>query len=265
MRRPEAPVPLAVTWSHEPSGEVVADARRVAAAWGLPLYERPHKRGLRPQVGPFATAFLVRGGAGFRLGDEAGELGVSPGLAMLRLKRFDAGSPMAEPLVTHAGLRPGDVVLDATAGLGADARVLARAVGPTGRVVGLEASLPLAVLLAEGLRLEPPWPSSAPIEINHARALEHLARAPTGSVDVVYFDPMFERAQGASTAFSALRRFADHSPLDAQAVAEARRVARRVVLMKRGEPSLFPALGLEALVPSAGANVFWGRAAALGA
>jgi hypothetical protein len=57
-----------------------------------------------------------------------------------------------------------------------------------------------------------------------------------------------------------LRRYADHSPLDPQAVAEARRVARRWVVMKSSDPSVFPGLGLEALIPAAGAHVFWGRA-----
>jgi 16S rRNA (guanine1516-N2)-methyltransferase len=262
MQRPERPAPLAVTWSHEPRGEVVADAHRVAAAWGLPLFERPHKSGLRKQLGVVADVFLVRGGTGWRLVDAEGELGVSPGLAMLRLKRLEAGSSMAEPLLMHAELSPSDVVIDGTVGLGADARVLARAVGPAGRVVALESSLALAVLLAEGLRLEPRWPNSAPIEVHHARALETLRAMPSASADVVFFDPMFERTLGASPAFASLRRFADHAPFEAAAVDEARRVARRWVVMKSSDPSVFPALGLEAMTPPAGAHVFWGRAAA---
>ncbi|MDX2010918.1 MAG: class I SAM-dependent methyltransferase [Myxococcaceae bacterium] len=260
MQRPERPFPLAVTWSHQPSGEVVADTRRVAEAWGLPLYERPHKSGLKQQLGREAAAFLVRGGTGWRLVDVDGELGVSPGLAMLRLKRLDAGSTMAEPILAHAEVRAGDVVIDATVGLGADARVLARAVGAAGRIVGVEASLPLAVLLSEGLRLEPRWPNSAPIEVRHGRALDVLRGLPSASADVVFFDPMFERTLGASPAFVALRRFADHAPFGVDVVDEARRVARRWVLMKSSDPSLFPSLGLEALVPPAGAHVFWGRA-----
>lgn len=260
MQRPERPVPLAVTWSHEPSGEVVREVRRVADDWGLPLYERPHKSGLRKQLGREAHVFLVRGGTGWRLVDAEGELGVSPGLAMLRLKRLEVGSPMAEPLLSNAEVRAGDVVLDATVGLGADARVLARGVGVTGRVIGVEASLPLAVLLSEGLRLEPRWAGSGSIEVRHGRALEVLRAMPNASVDVVFFDPMFERTLGASPAFAALRRFADHSPFNSEAIAEARRVARRHVLMKSSDPSVFPSLGLEALVPPAGAHVFWGRA-----
>ena len=43
-------------------------------------------------------------------------------------------------------------------------------------------------------------------------------------------------------------------------LAEARRVARRWVVMKSSDPSVFPGLGLEALIPAAGAPVFWGRA-----
>ncbi|MDP3237195.1 MAG: class I SAM-dependent methyltransferase [Myxococcales bacterium] len=256
MRSPE---PLAVTWSNAPSPQFIADARRVSATWALPLFERPHKRGLGPQLGVVANAFLVRGGQGWSLVDATGALGVSPGLAMLRLKRLGRGTQMPDRLLLEAAIRPGEVVVDATCGLGADARVLASAAGPGGRVIGLEASKPLAVLLAEGLPLETPWPSSGPIEVHHADAETWLRAQPSRSVDVVFFDPMFERTKKASPAFDELRRFADARPLPRAAVDEARRVARRMVLMKSSDPALFPALGLEPVAPQANAFVYWGR------
>ena len=258
MRSPE---PLAVTWSNEPSPQFIADARRVASTWALPLFERPHKRGLGPQLGVVANAFLVRGGQGWSLVDSAGSLGVSPGLAMLRLKRLGRGTQMPDRLLLEAAIRPGERVVDATCGLGADARVLASAAGVDGRVIGLEASKPLAVLLAEGLPLETPWPGSAPIEVHHADAETWLRAQPSRSVDVVFFDPMFERTKKASPAFAELRRFADARPLTRAAVDEASRVARRLVLMKSSDPELFPALGLEPVAPQANAFVYWGRRA----
>jgi 16S rRNA (guanine1516-N2)-methyltransferase len=260
MPLPERPWPLAVTWSHEPSQAAVSDVHRAAETWRLPLYERPHKSGLRRELGRVATAFLVRGGTGWRLLDAHGEIKVTPGLAMLRLKRLASGSSQSEPLLEHSQLRPGDVVIDATLGLGADARVMARAVGPSGRIVGLESSLPLAALLTEGLTFETRFAGSGPIEVHATRALDFLVRQPSASVDVVFFDPMFDRTLGSSPAFVELRRYADHSPLDPRAVSEARRVARRWVVMKSSDPSVFPGLGLEALIPAAGAHVFWGRA-----
>ncbi len=237
----------------------IADARRVASRWGLPLFERPHKRGLGPQLGVVANAFLVRGGKGWSLVDSEGSLGVSPGLAMLRLKRLGRGTQMPDRLLLEAAIGPGEVVVDATCGLGADARILASAAGPAGRLIGLEASMALAVLLAEGLPLETPWPGSAPIEVHHADAETWLRDQPSRSVDVVFFDPMFERTRKASPAFAELRRFADARPLSRAAVDEARRIARRLVLMKSADPEIFPALGLEPLAPQSNALVYWGR------
>lgn len=257
MRSPE---PLAVTWSAEPSAAWVDDARRVAHEWQLPLYERPRKHGLTRELGVVASVFLVRSGRGWHLVDASGELGVSPGIAMLRLKRLASGSPMPDLLVRLAALTPGEIVIDATLGLGADARVMASAVGPAGKVIGLEASKALAVLMAEGLKLEPPWPNSARLEVHHAAAHGFLKTQPSKSADVVVFDPMFERTKASSPAFAELRRFADMTPLDRETVDEARRVARRLVLMKSSAPEVFPSLGLEPLSPARNAIVFWGRA-----
>lgn len=257
MRSPE---PLAVTWSAEPSAAFMNDARRVALEWKLPLYERPKKRGLVQQLGVIASSFLVRSGRGWHLVDAEGELGVSPGIAMLRLKRLASGLQMPDLLVRLAELTPGEIVIDATLGLGADARVMASTVGPTGKVIGLEASKSLAVLMAEGLKLEAPWPDSAPIEVHHSTAHAFLKSQPSRSADVVVFDPMFERTKASSPAFAQLRRFADMTPLGREAVDEAKRVARRLVLMKSSVPEIFPTLGLDPLSPTRNAIVFWGRA-----
>lgn len=249
-----------MTWSAEPSAAWMDDARRVAREWKLPLYERPRRRGLVQQLGVVASSFLVRSGRGWQLVDAEGELGVSPGIAMLRLKRLTSGAQMPDLLVRLAALTAGEVVIDATLGLGADARVLASTVGSTGKVIGLESSKALAVLMAEGLKLETPWPNSAPIEVHHSAAHAFLKAQPSKSADVVFFDPMFERTKASSPAFAELRRFADMAALDRETVDEAKRVARRLVLMKSSLPEVFPGLGLEPLSPARNAIVFWGRA-----
>lgn len=252
--------PLAVTWSAEPAPEWIEEVHRVAKAWSLPVYERPRRRGLLQQFGRVADAFLVLGGTGWRLVDARGELEVTPGLAMLRRKRLEAPDAMPDQLLRHAQPRRGETIVDATLGLGADARVLATAVGAEGRVIGLEAAKPLAALLSLGLATEPAWPDTAPIQVVHAAAGQWLAAQADRSVDVVYFDPMFERSKTAPPAFSVLRRFADARPVSPEVVMEARRVARRLVLMKSDDPQRFPALGLEPLAPASLSTVYWGRA-----
>jgi 16S rRNA (guanine1516-N2)-methyltransferase len=158
------------------------------------------------------------------------------GMAFLRVLRMREGE--ADPLAAHAALRPGDSVLDATVGLGGDALVAAQATGTT--VIGLESDSVIAAFTQAGLRRLP----------RHGREpgrLVHVVRADyrswlkeqrDGSFDVVLFDPMFRRPGDAGPLFELLRAHADPSPLDADSLREARRVARRGVLVKdaaRGE------------------------------
>ena len=58
-----------------------------------------------------------------------------------------------------------------------------------------------------------------------------------GSYDAVYFDPMFRRPVHESEGMNALRVLADARALTAEVIAEARRVARRRVVMKERQGS----------------------------
>ena len=124
-----------------------------------------------------------------------------------------------------------------------DARVAARLVGPKGRLVGLEASLPLAMLAAEGLRREPEEPRSARIEVYRADCRTYLGALPSGSFDVVLFDPMFSRERRAQPSFALLRRLASPTRLDASTLAAARRARRRRI------PQMRSAMARRSLAP----------------
>lgn len=227
-------IPLAVTVSTRQGPRLAVSARAQAAAWGLPWLDRPERGGLEALLELEAEALLVCGGRGWVLRDRHGEVSFSPGLSAVRVKRLERGGQGEDHLVRLAELRPGDVVLDATLGLAADAIVCARVVGETGRVIGVEGSRALYLLVSEGLsRLGRP-PRSCEVEPRFGRAEEVLATLPRGSVDVVLIDPMFERPRRASAAFEVLRRFAVHEPLTPEVLAHARRVARRWVVVKAG-------------------------------
>jgi predicted methyltransferase len=135
-----------------------------------------------------------------------------------------------------AELRPGDRVLDATLGLGGDALLAAHATGT--RVLGLEAEGILGAFTAAGLRRVPGPAREAArhIEVQRADHREYLRSQPDGSFDVVLLDPMFRRAGEAGPLFELLRAHAQHAPLDAATLREARRVARRGVLVKDAAP-----------------------------
>jgi len=185
-----------------------------------------------------------------------------PGMALTRIKHLRAGK--GDPMVTAMGLAPGDRVLDCTLGRAADAIVAGFVVGPTSRVVGLESSLLLAELTIHGLGTYTPpnrevEAAMRAIDARHAEHLAFLRACPDGAFDVVYFDPLFSEPVPASSAMQPFRPLADHPPLAPEAVAEARRVARRCVVIKeRPRAPLWAQLGVKRLVGGKGSSVAYG-------
>ena len=251
-------VPLAVTTSAKPTPQSLAQAEAASRQWGVPLFLRRHKRGMSEWLEERADALLIFGHDGVTLWDREGHHGFHGGMAHLRRMRLAAGEP--DTFVRVAELRKGDAVLDCTLGLGQDALVASLAVGPQGRVVGVEKSLPLAALAAEGLKLYELGPDSCRIEVVHADAHEYLRTLPSRSFDVVVFDPMFAKPRKAQPGFDVLRRFADHAPLTPEALQEARRVARRWVVVKGARyTDDLKKLGLTPQPGSRYKEVAWGR------
>jgi 16S rRNA (guanine1516-N2)-methyltransferase len=249
------PVAIALSGSQDPT--LLAEAQSCADRWHLPLLRRAPKAPLRGLLRD-AEALVVFGGDAVSLWDREGHVRGSAGLAALRIDGIDKGRS-EDPLQRVGGLAPGERVLDATLGFGQDARVAARLVGPTGVVAGLESSLPLAVL-AEATLAREARDRSAAIVVQHREAGPFLAEAAAGAFDVVLFDPMFVRALASQPGFDLLRRHANPSPLTSQMLADARRVARRLVLVKsaRYTPAL-KALGLRPERASRSAPVVWAR------
>jgi 16S rRNA (guanine1516-N2)-methyltransferase len=252
--------PIAVTSRANPASSDVAEAQAVSARWHVPYLERP-RRGPVSLLLEETETLLVAERTGISLRDESGSVHWSAGLAALRLQALDAGA-QGEALLSVGALSAGERVLDCTLGLAQDARVAARLVGPTGKLVALDASLPLAMLASEGLRREAGEPRSAPIEVHHADYGAFLDGLAAQSFDVVMFDPMFSREKKAQPSFAMLRRLASRARLDAATLEAARRVARRLVLVKapRYGPEL-KALGLTPERASRSAPVVWARVA----
>lgn len=254
-------VPLAVTTSGKPEDTVVARAHAAARQWGLPFIPRRKKEPLGPLLESAAEAFIVFERESVSLWDREGSFSFNPGMAHLRRLRILSGQVGGDDaLVRVAGLRAGDQFLDCTLGLGQDALVAALVVGPSGRVVGLEKSLALHAVVSEGLNAYDYGPDSARVEPVLADAHAYLRALPSGSFDVVFFDPMFEKPKKSQPSFEMLRRFAEHAPLTPETLAEARRVARRWVVVKGSKYSDdLTKLGLEAEPGSRYTSVIWGR------
>jgi 16S rRNA (guanine1516-N2)-methyltransferase len=259
-------VRLAVTTPLSPPPDVEAAAREAALRHGLP-YARRGARSLAAvlaEVGADAALVLSASRAALVVGGD--ERRWAPGMGWLRAKRArarlrgGAAAPTArDPFLEAAGIRDGDAVLDCTLGLGADALVAAVAAGPAGRVLGVEASPALAAWVAEGLRRLGDDAADR-VEVRAGDHVEVLGSLPARSFDVVVFDPMFRHARAEPAGFDVVRRLADARPLSSGALREARRVARRWVVVKDGAPGWDLArLGLAPLPSARGAHRYYAR------
>lgn len=171
-----------------------------------------------------------------------------PNLASVRIRNLQQGAP--DHMVQAMQLGPGDHVLDCTMGRGADAIICAWVVGESGRVVALEKVPVIAHLTMEGLRrgyfVGPRF--TAIMRRVDARCADYdqfLPQCEARSFDVVYFDPLFHEPVAQSRSMESLRALAHAEALTSQTLQQARRVARRCVVIKqrRGTP-LWEELGV---------------------
>ncbi|MEG0472489.1 MAG: class I SAM-dependent methyltransferase [Solibacillus sp.] len=165
-----------------------------------------------------------------------------PNSAAFRLKRVARGEE--EPLLNACQLLSGDSFLDCTLGIGSDSMVAAFAVGTEGRVIGLEADQNVAFIVQKGMGKYdttelPLTECMRHIEVVHTKAVDFLQQQQDNSFDVVYLDPMFEEVIEEATNFEALRHAGSHITLDAEWIREAKRVAKKRVVLKAHYKSNF--------------------------
>lgn len=247
-----------VTWSVHADRDTIARAHEVARASGLEA--RP-----RDQATTRAVIVVEKHGAHAVL--DGHRYDSHPGMGLVRVRRYRRGDRF-DQLLKATGVTEGDQVLDATFGFGQDALMLACAAGETGRVTALEHSPVLCALAIAGMpHWHPPGAEIARrIDLRRAEHAEVLATLPDRSYDVVVFDPMFRHPKAAAPGFELLRTLADPTPLSMQAVEQARRVARRRVVVKDAWPGReLERLGLEKLGvrPSRTAAFLFGATSAL--
>lgn len=185
-----------------------------------------------------------------------------PNLASTRIRNLRSGQ--RDHMIEAMGLGPGDAVLDCTMGRASEAIICAHVVGAGGRVVAIEKAPIIAHLTIEGLR-EKEFVSeefTATMRRVDARCADHsdfLPQCETDSFDVVYFDPIFERPVEKSESMEDLRALAATGGVGLDAVSEARRVARRCVVIKeRRAGGLWERLGVSRTHGGKGSRVEYG-------
>lgn len=227
-----------VTTSRRPTPELTRTAREWAERLGVafvPRGDRSLSKLCREEgVTSVLTVTPVR--VGLIIPAEGIEYFFHPSMARTRIRNIREGG--GDPMVTAMKLGAGDRVLDCTLGRACDATVASWIVGEEGCVVGYEAHPLIAALTIEGLRtyeIEGPGVQEAMrrIKARHGDCTEILPTLDTNSFDIVYFDPFFDETVEQSQAMQPLRRIGIHRPISLETYQEARRVARRAVVVKR--------------------------------
>ena len=158
-----------------------------------------------------------------------------PNTAMFRAKHLLRHGN--DPLIEAAGVERGDYIVDATLGMGADAQLLSLAAGENGYVTGLEGSPDIARITSLGLQsyeheYTPLTAAMRRIKVYQVNHVHWMRVQPDQSVDIVYFDPMFDEQINKSDGISTMRAHAVMNELSEEAVNEALRISRKRVVLK---------------------------------
>jgi hypothetical protein len=229
---------LAVTTSTNKSPELEERAQSIARELNG-LYAPRSGGPLAPLFAEtLAERIIVVEQGKLSLHDQSGaEYRYHPNLALVRGLNYLRGQ--GDTYLRAAELSEGETVLDCTLGFGTEALLAALVVGANGEVIGLESVPELALLSREGMRQfrlvqKPLAEAMRRVGVVTADYRDYLPRAASHSADLVYFDPFFgEPVSGSEHTILPLARFGNRSPLDSRSVMEARRVARRRVLIKQ--------------------------------
>lgn len=229
-----------VTTGLKATSDLIANARKTAEALGGRFIFRENlsidalKEKYRVEMIVLATK------KGLVANTPEGELFFHLNMAYLRIKNLRAGKP--DNMVEAMGLHEGMSVLDCTLGLASDAIMSSFVVRGGGKVVGLEISPATAWIVQEGLKRfkaedDEIKAAMGRIEVVRTDYLSYLRAQEKDSVDIVYFDPMFRDPIRRSVHLKPMRFVADHREVTLEAITEAKRVARRRVVIKEGNGS----------------------------
>jgi hypothetical protein len=184
-----------------------------------------------------------------------------PSMGHVRIKRMLNGE--IERMIAICDVHQGDKVIDCTAGLCSDSLVFSHAVGEQGVVIAIESNPILFAIMSDGLdnyegEVAEVVEAGRRIKLLHANHFDYLSKCPDKSVEVVYFDPMFDEPLHDSQSMQPLRGLANEHQLTSLTIEQAVRVAKKRVVMKNNRGShTFANLGFERIIHG-GTNISYG-------
>lgn len=158
-----------------------------------------------------------------------------PNSSVFRIRRLIKGEH--DPFCDACQLQQGDSVLDCTLGMASDSIVASYFVGDKGKIVGLEKNRIISYITNIGLFSNKQnineWSNiTNRIIVENYDYKNYLSTLEDNSFDIVYFDPMFERNIDTSNGIEALKRLAEYDDLTFEVINDAKRVARKRVVLK---------------------------------
>lgn len=184
-----------------------------------------------------------------------------PNLAKIRIGSLLKG--LKDRLQEVLEVSPSDTILDCTMGLGTDAIVISFLAGELGKVTTIESELVPYVLGRDGLQnykseVKELDKAMRRISVVYADHLDYMKSLPDKSVDIVYFDPMFRQSAN-TVALTPLRAVANDSAIKIEAIYEAKRIARKKVVLKESRNSEeFKRLGFELIKAKVKSKIVYG-------
>jgi len=224
---------LAVTTSRKADGRQQKSAQELAQRLGLTFFLR-QEISLK-ELNNLYQGLIVVEAEKIVLKTLEAEFFFHPNMAKLRISNIRQGQP--DHLILALDLQEGDSLLDGTLGLAGDAITASFWLKKKGTVIGLEVVPLIYEIVSYGLAH-----STLPdqeieeamrrIRVFNIHYLDYLKKLPDQSIDIIYFDPMFDRTIIGASSILSLRELAEKESLVWDALQEAKRAARKRVVMK---------------------------------
>ena len=228
---------MIITTAFDETEELIKRAKELSDSLQLPYVPRNKKTVKYLLEYVDSHIFVVNNQLGLSYYEQGyDEIFFHPNMSMHRIKQIKSGQ--SDSLMTACKLQEGMTFLDCTLGLASDTLVANYVVGPTGKVTSLEKSYPLSILVKEGLDYyanheKPEWKSLInQINIINMDNLEYLKQCPDESVDVIYFDFMFNQSVESSHGIKIIKPVVSYDVMTQEHVNEALRVAKQRVVVK---------------------------------
>lgn len=225
-----------ITTGYKPTNEQRLQAQKLASEWQLPYVERGHASLRRLAERTRIFHWLVQLQRGLVATDGKTRLEFHLQMAKLRALNWERKRQDHFADLLHE-VSP-ERFLDATFGRGSDAIMAAYTLPENVEIIALEKSFPVYAVGRDGLRsMQVPEAAALTaalrrIHLLHADVSDYLKKQPDNRFDVIYFDFMFHHTVSQTNNLADLRIFAAQSGLDEILWEDAKRVAKKRIIVK---------------------------------